>query len=370
MGMLDNLLGSAQAQPAPQAAPQAQPPNLGGMLGQIGPLLLMMSGDRGSALAGATLLEQGRLREEQGRARGLQAQTLRYMVDKGVDPQAAQIMVQDPAAVRAWIAKGQEPWKYHRGLNDQGEEQEFIYNPNNPLQRQVIGGPKKVKPEIPSGFRTLDGGNLEPIPGGPADPAYKRLTGDHQKNAPAGYRYANPNDPNSELVAIPGGPAEKIPAELGARIGLAKSFLGQLEDYTDREGNKRPGLRKRIKEGEATGAIDVVKGKFGIGGPGEVHRLVASGADALLRNLTGAGMNLQEASEYTNRYRPTMQDTADSLLSKLDQLERELRSVMETVSKGRPASEAPGGLLGSVTRAAPATAPGGTTKSGIKWSVE
>jgi hypothetical protein len=51
--------------------------------------------------------------------------------------------------------------------------------------------------------------------------------------------------------------------------------------------------------------------------------------------LTGAGMNKEEAKEYTRRYRFSPTDNAQTALSKMSQLERELNSVGETVGKGR-----------------------------------
>lgn len=181
--------------------------------------------------------------------------------------------------------------------------------------------------DVPSGFRRDDGGNLTYIPGGPSDPAYLRSVGSRQ-NAPAGYAWSDPNDQTKGVYAIPGGPAEKIGAETAARVGLAKSFLGQL-----------PAIRKRVEAGEATGPIDSVLGWAGYGDAGEIRRQIDSGADALLRNLTGAGMNIAEAKDYAQRYRWQPGDTVERSKSKLDQLERELTSVMNTVSKGRGGME-------------------------------
>lgn len=176
---------------------------------------------------------------------------------------------------------------------------------------------------IPSGYRRAASGNLEFIPGGPADPAVKRASGDRQ-NAPPGYRWADPNDPSSELVAIPGGPAEKVDATVAARLGLAQSYLDQL-----------PSIKEAVKKGEATGLINSATGHFNIGRAGELRRQAASGAEALLRNLTGAGMNLEEASKYVRRYEIENLDTKETVLSKMNQLERELKYTMEAVKKGR-----------------------------------
>jgi hypothetical protein len=191
--------------------------------------------------------------------------------------------------------------------------------------------------EIPSGFEQNPAGGLRPITGGPADPTYKRTTGDRQ-NAPAGYLWNDPNDPSKGLTAIPGGPGEKISAEVAARIGLAKSFIGQLDDYTDAEGKPQTGLRARIKAGEATGLVDGVMGAANIGESASIRRKVSSGAEALLRNLTGAGMNIDEAKKYVARYEPQWNDSASTLLDKVNQLDRELRSVTDTVGKGRGGS--------------------------------
>lgn len=176
---------------------------------------------------------------------------------------------------------------------------------------------------VPEGFQRSASGGLEPIPGGPNDPAYLRLKGDRQ-NAPSGYQWNDPNNPSAGMTAIPGGPGEKVDAEVAGRLGLAKSFLGQL-----------PEIRKRIDAGEATGPIDGLLGKAGYGGPGELRRQIDSGAEALLRMLTGAGMNKEEAAEYTRRYKMHPLDSAETLKSKMGQLEQELNSVGETVGKGR-----------------------------------
>lgn len=199
-------------------------------------------------------------------------------------------------------------------------------------QERLLG-----RKDIPSGFQHNPTGGLQPIPGGPADPSYKRQVTDRQ-NAPAGYKWKDPNDPDAGLVAIPGGPGEKIPAEVAARLGLAKSFLGQLDDYTDAEGKKQKGLRSRIKSGDLSGLIDGIMGASNIGEAGSIRRKISSGSEALLRNLTGAGMSIEEAKKYVARYEPEWNDSADTLLDKVNQLERELRSVNDVVSKGRGGS--------------------------------
>lgn len=187
------------------------------------------------------------------------------------------------------------------------------------------------KKNVPAGFEASPEGGLKPIKGGPADPEYLRQKGDRQ-NAPSGYTWNDPADPTKGMTAIPGGPGEKVDAEVAARLGLAKSFLSEL-----------PEIKRRVEAGELTGPIDAAKGKLGMGAPGEIRRKIDSGAEALLRMLTGAGMNKEEAAEYTRRYKFDPTDKASTVVSKLNQLEQELNSVGETVGKGRGGWTPPGG---------------------------
>jgi hypothetical protein len=209
---------------------------------------------------------------------------------------------------------------------------------------------------VPFGWTVGPEGTATPIPGGPADPEYLRkkaeLTGEGREKPPSGYRYRS--DQPGVLEAIPGGPGEKIASETAARVGLTKSFLDELDDTTDAQGNVKPGLRSRITSGEMTGGVfNPAMAWAGFGTQGEVRRKVDSGADALLRALTGAGMNLTEAQDYTRRYRFDPRDTVGVSLSKLDQLKRELQYTMTEVTRGH------GGVTPGAGRpAAPAAAPG------------
>lgn len=266
-----------------------------------------------------------------------QAQTYQALVARGVPPVEAVAAIRNPELLKAMVTKYFGEPKVH-------EVNGRLVEVKPGTEPRVIGN--YPKDEMPSGFRrAADGVRLEYIPGGPADPAYKKEVGDRQ-NAPAGYRWENPNDPNSKLVPIEGGPATKVTPEVSARIGLARSFLDQL-----------PSIRERVRKGDVTGPWDAALAKAGVGDPGEIRRQIDSGAEALLRNLTGAGMNMQEASEYVRRYRVSPVDTAAQLLSKMDQLERELGYVISEVERGRAPAK----------RKQPV---GGKTSSGLTWSVE
>lgn len=199
---------------------------------------------------------------------------------------------------------------------------------------------------VPAGYRSTPDGGVEPMPGGPQDfnasierrkrealgaglvqgsPEFTAyvLTGKvptQRQNIPSGYEPG----PNGTLVAIPGGPAEKIDAEVAARLGLTKSFLEQL-----------PSIREGVDKGEATGIINGPMGAAGYGRPAELGRQVQSGVDALIRNLTGAGMSQSEAEKYAKRYEISWGDSQQTVSSKIQQLERELRSTAEVLGRGR-----------------------------------
>ena len=145
---------------------------------------------------------------------------------------------------------------------------------------------------------------------------------------PIGYRF---NDAGN-LDPIPGGPGEKISAELSARLGLAKKFL-----------KESPDLQTQIKKGTATGLIDYAQGAMGFGESGALQRRIADGADALQRMLTGAGMPASEAADYSNRFRATYKDNSNTLLDKVTNLDTVLRAQIEMASRGH------GDILGDLS---------------------
>jgi hypothetical protein len=141
---------------------------------------------------------------------------------------------------------------------------------------------------------------------------------------PTNYRYIDPNDPMKGVEPIPGGPAEQMPAELAARIGLARDALKILPD-----------LEKTITAGGATGIGNWTMGSLGRGEQGTLYREMAAGSEALVRMLTGAGMNPEEAKKEAYLYLPQLQDDATSLTSKVQQLQRRLIATVEQAEKGR-----------------------------------
>jgi hypothetical protein len=158
----------------------------------------------------------------------------------------------------------------------------------------------------PSGFRWTSDGNLEPIKGGPQDPAVK-------------------GSKNARL--------SPMPAELASRIGLAEDF-----------GRQYPAIRKAVEEG-AFGEPELLAGSDNLakrrdmllrrGQQGEILREIKGGSEALTRMLTGAGMNVGEAQNEVQQYLPEASDTTATVLSKMDMLKRRLDSMVERASAGR-----------------------------------
>jgi hypothetical protein len=155
---------------------------------------------------------------------------------------------------------------------------------------------------------------------------------------PSGFKWIDPNNQDLGVEPIPGGPATQIPAELAARVGLTDDWLKNYDK-----------LEAEVKTGIASGPIDNLNAQWNSSSKAaEVYRQAQSGADALQRMLTGAGMNLAEAQQYASRYLPGPTDNAESALKKIQALKRELESVREKAMRGRggvdkPATAAPSG---------------------------
>jgi hypothetical protein len=150
---------------------------------------------------------------------------------------------------------------------------------------------------------------------------------------PSGYRWKDPNNQDGGVEPIPGGPATQMPAELAARIGLAKDALTKLDR-----------VEQSARSGQMTGIYDWGMGQLGRGEQGELTRELKAGAEALTRMLTGAGMNMAEVSREVQMYLPAVQDDAETLANKVSQLKRRLQSTIDMAGRGRgldPAAPAP-----------------------------
>jgi lysozyme len=156
------------------------------------------------------------------------------------------------------------------------------------------------------------------------------------------------------MEPIPGGPRESVGAESGARLGMAQSFLN---DYN--------AIRAEVAGGglsDVTGGV--VSGLIGYGQTGDLQRRIKTGADALLRALTGAGMPAEEAQRYISRYEPQIGDSRATVLSKLDRLAKEIWNSTSITIRGhgspedfglrRPEAALGGGAVAGGASAAPA----------------
>lgn len=150
-----------------------------------------------------------------------------------------------------------------------------------------------------------------------------------------------------------------LPAEVGARIGLGDNFI--KNDY--------PEVIKMIENGDATGPVDYAAGVVGRGNSGIVQRRMASGADALRRGLTGAGMSATESEEYARRYLPQPTDNAETLKLKAEGLKADLEAVTSGAIKGKAGDV--GGFISSPQGSQPQGGAGmSTTSTGATWRLK
>lgn len=115
--------------------------------------------------------------------------------------------------------------------------------------------------------------------------------------------------------------AAELPGEIGARIGLGREFKKDL-----------PALKERISKFGATDYADLAMGR---GNAGEVWRRIESGRDALVRGLTGAGIGVAEAQNQAARYQIGVTDRPETMISKLESLERDLDAVERGAITGK-----------------------------------
>lgn len=163
---------------------------------------------------------------------------------------------------------------------------------------------------------------------------------------PANFMWIDPADQSKGVKPIPGGPGEQIPGELAARVGMADNFIK----------NDLPQVRERVMSGDVTGPIDRFRAGNDSSSPqADTYRKIQSGVETLSRLLSGAGMTQVEIDEKARRYMPTYTDSADSMASKLTQLENELQAAKNMAIRGRGPSATPAQGQPQVRRYNPAT---------------
>lgn len=192
---------------------------------------------------------------------------------------------------------------------------------------------------------------------------YQPVGGDSMFDRQTGEWMQNPN------AAAGGVDGKPIPAELSARIGLASEFL---------KPENLKFLRDGIAAGKASGPVDWASGQMGWGESGEIKRRMQSGADAMRRMLTGAGMNQNEVEEYVSRYLPSWKDDAAILSDKFEQLVKELVTIREATMLNRglmvdmsgnvvPVGEGEAGAIAPPAADAGAAAPAAGGADVEKW---
>lgn len=164
-----------QLQPQPMQVPPLVAPSPG-----IGDRL--MAGLQGFAHAGGLLpaladgitgLATGQRSDKLGMAQQSANLTARALLSKGIDPAAVQAAITNPELMKTLVTQAYGPQTVQSLGNG------YVADKNGKVTRAYEPDDK-----IPVGFQKTDNG-LQPIPGGPADPAYLRLA-EAQKKDPNG----------------------------------------------------------------------------------------------------------------------------------------------------------------------------------------
>lgn len=246
-------------------------------------------------------------------------QTVEWLKGKGMDEQQAKMLAASPPALNEYLktmAEGSDPMKALQ-LQKAQLEVENLRNPNAKLteserafQQAKLDGFKGSRMEYDITMKEAGRNKIDINTG---------------VKLPSGYEWLDPNDQSKGVKPIAGGPAEQIPGELAARVGMGENFLK----------NDLPVLREPANLEAATGPIDRIQAWAGYGKPAEIERKFQSGVEVLSRLLSGAGMTQVEIDEKTKRYMPTFADGPESLKTKLNQLEAEIQAAGNAAMRGR-----------------------------------
>lgn len=154
------------------------------------------------------------------------------------------------------------------------------------------------------------------------------LLGEDPNKPPANFEWV---PGQRRLQPIEGGPATQIPAEVGARVGLGKAFEPYAKEISD-----------AIDAGKFSTAVGRLQLATGTGEVGALSRRMELGKEALMRGLTGAGMNASEADTYAARFSIQSTDSPATIRDKLNMLTWSLANIENVVTRGR--GEVGGGL--------------------------
>lgn len=138
------------------------------------------------------------------------------------------------------------------------------------------------------------------------------------KEAPAGYRSTS----GGNLEPIPGGPATKLPGNEAAQLALLNTGLKNM-----------PEIRKIF--GSQFSAGNSWDYAIGAGDVGHGKRLVTAGIEAALRAMSGAAVPKEEVERYRELYMPSPVDTEQTRARKLDELEKFMSGASNNMNQGR-----------------------------------
>lgn len=273
-------------------------------------------------------------------------ETVNWLKGRGMDEGQAKMLAGSPPALNEYLKQMMQPPEKVKPIEVNGR----LVDPNTfEVIADFSEGPKPT-----DDMREYETAKSQGFEGSFMDFMIKmKEAGRSQVNIdtgvklPAGYQWVDPKDQTKGVQPIAGGPATQIPGELAARVGMGENFLK----------NDLPILRDPSSLEAATGPIDRLQAMVGYGKPAEVERKFQSGVEVLSRLLSGAGMTQVEIDEKTRRYMPTIMDDDKSLLTKLSQLEAEIRAAGDAAMRGRGGSitQQPGQQPGQRLRYNPAT---------------
>lgn len=319
----------ATAQRSAQASPGSLFPSIDkAMLNDLFLGMAMGQTPQQSIALGAAQAAQGK------RGRDDVNQTVEWLKGRGMDEGNARQLAANPSALSDYLKNMMAPEDPMKALQLEKAQLE-VDNLRNP-QAKLTDDQQEYEAAKAQGFE----GSFMDYQIKMKEAGRSQINLDTGEKLPSGFRWKNPDDKRQGVEPIPGGPGEQIPGELAARVGMSESFQQQA-----------PALRKELLSGDMTGPIDSTMAAWGFGDRGETYRQLQSGTDALMRLLTGAGMNATEAQAYAERYLPTRKDTPESAAGKLDQLVRELDAAKGMAMRGRggaPSAAAPAANSGGV----------------------
>ena len=138
-----------------------------------------------------------------------------------------------------------------------------------------------------------------------------------------------PNDAG-EQIAIEGGPGTIIPADIQGKLASARVFLNKYS----------PVIEKALNEGRFANDSYASRAAYaaGAGEMGEIGRYFETGADVIVRTMTGMGMNISEQNKYLNLYTPRWNDSEFTVKSKFKSMKNLLKEMRDLAEQGRVGS--------------------------------